>query len=194
MGRPSPRPRVAFLRPEKQARAKSRFFRRFVIFQGLAGRKISLPVVRSIRFSGCATGAAEGRRPTIRSRRPRREPFPRFPAVTGADFSPASSDFKALGAFFWSAGAAHGQSPARVPDFVGSRLPSPFSGRGFNLFKPLRRHFRAAPFFRQALSRRDPGDRNASVQKTDDRLGDLRREGGTRTNIERRRSFGKKIC
>ena len=34
------------------------------------------------------------------------------------------------------------------------------SGRGFNLFKPLRHHFRAT---RVAVSRRDPGDRNASV-------------------------------
>src|SRR5271170_6809299 len=41
--------------------------------------------------------------------------------------------------------------------------------------------------------RRDPSDRNASVQKIDDRLGDLRRDGGTRTNIERPRDFGKKF-
>jgi hypothetical protein len=60
--------------------------------------------------------------------------------------------------------------------FWGSRLPGPsHSGRGFNLFKPLRRHFRAfrlpgTPLCRQALSRRDPSDRNAAVQKTDDRL------------------------
>jgi hypothetical protein len=38
------------------------------------------------------------------------------------------------------------------------------SGAGFNLFKPLRRQFRAT----QVLSRRDPGDRDASVQKIDD--------------------------
>src|ERR1700731_4317851 len=31
------------------------------------------------------------------------------------------------------------------------------SGRGFNLFKWLGCHFRATPFCRQALSRRDPG-------------------------------------
>src|SRR5271170_3419408 len=36
-------------------------------------------------------------------------------------------------------------------------------GRGFNLFKPLRRHFRATPFCRQALSRRDPSDRRSGV-------------------------------
>jgi hypothetical protein len=55
------------------------------------------------------------------------------------------------------------------------------------------RHFRATPFCRQVLSRRDPDDRNASVQKIDDRLGGLLRDGGTRTNIERPRDFGKKF-
>jgi hypothetical protein len=66
------------------------------------------------------------------------------------------------------------------------------SGRGFNLFKPLRRHFRAIPFCRQVLSRRDPDDRNASVQKIDDRLCGLLRDGDTGTNIEPPRDFGKK--
>ena len=69
------------------------------------------------------------------------------------------------------------------------------SGRGFNLFKPLRRHFRAngrTPFCRQVLSRRDPDDRNASVQKIDDRLGGLLRDGDTGTNIELPRDFGMK--
>jgi hypothetical protein len=37
----------------------ARFFRGFVTFQSLAARKISLLVVRVIRFSGCAMGAAE---------------------------------------------------------------------------------------------------------------------------------------
>ena len=41
----------------------------------------------------------------------------------------------------------------------GFRDPT-ISGRGFNLFKPLRRHFRATPFCRQALSRRDPRERS----------------------------------
>ena len=67
------------------------------------------------------------------------------------------------------------------------------SGRGFNLFKPLRRHFRAIPFCRQVLSRRDPDDRNASVQEIDDRLGGLLRDGGAGTNIEQPRNFGKKF-
>jgi hypothetical protein len=42
------------------------------------------------------------------------------------------------------------------------------SGRGFNFFKPLRRHFRPTPFCRPVLSRRDSGNRNASFQKIDD--------------------------
>ena len=67
---------------------------------------------------------------------------------------------------------AHGQPRARVPH----RVEAPaairghtISGRGFNLFKPLRRHFRATPFCRQVLSRRDPDDRNAPVQSVDRR-------------------------
>jgi hypothetical protein len=57
----------------------------------------------------------------------------------------------------------------------GFRAPTP----GFNLFKPLRRHFPATPFCRQPLAR-DPSDRNASVQKVDHRLGGLRWDGGAR--------------
>ena len=49
------------------------------------------------------------------------------------------------------------------------------SGREFNLFKPLRLHFRATPFCRQAHSRRDRGG--------------LLREGGT----EQLRNAGKKF-
>jgi hypothetical protein len=44
-----------------------------------------------------------------------------------------------------------------------------------------------------SVSRRDPGDRNASVQKIDGQLDELRRDGAEGTNIERRRSSGKKI-
>ena len=67
-----------------------------------------------------------------------------------------------------SVGVAHGQPRARVPNVVGSRFPAhTISGPGFNLFKSLRRHFRANPFCRQR--------RNASFQKIDDRFGDLRR-------------------
>ena len=41
------------------------------------------------------------------------------------------------------------------------------SGREYNLFKRLRRHFRASPLCRQALPRRG---QNAAAQETDDRL------------------------
>ncbi len=37
--------------------------------------------------------------------------------------------------------------------------------RGFNLFKPLRRHFPASPFCRRALPRRGAGDRNAAARR-----------------------------
>jgi hypothetical protein len=67
-------------------------------------------------------------------------------------------------------------------------------GRGFNLFKALRRHFRATPFCRQVLSRRDdPGDGNASAKKIDDPPRRSPPEGGAGTNIERLRNFGKKF-
>ena len=63
------------------------------------------------------------------------------------------------------------------------------SGRGFNLSS---RCGAISGRLRFAV-RRDPSDRDASVQKIDDRLDDLRRDGGMRTNIERRRNFGKKF-
>jgi hypothetical protein len=116
------------------------------------------------------------------------------PCVSGgdiADFSFALSDFKTLGAFFcnfcslsflrssaWSA-------RAHLLYLVGSRLPS----REFNLFNLLRRHFRATPFCRQALPRRDCGDRNASVQRPP--TGPAISAGTVvRTNIERLRNSG----
>jgi hypothetical protein len=48
-------------------------------------------------------------------------------------------------------------------------------------------------FCRQALSRRDSGDRKLLCSKTHDRPGDLRRDGAVRTNIERLRNSGKKF-
>ena len=76
-----------------------------------------------------------------------------FAWETGADFSSASSDFKSLGAFFCnfvtspgsSAGVAHGQPRGRVPDLVGSRLPSPY-------------HFRARIQSFQAVAAPFPGN------------------------------------
>src|SRR5271156_6328026 len=116
----------------------------------------------------------------------------------GADFSFASSEFKTLGAFFCNfatlsflgrqPGVAHGQSCAPVPDLVGSRFPSPY-------------HFRARIQSFQAVAAPFPGDsvlpsatkhETPRFKKIDDRLDDLRRGGDARTNIELRRSFGKK--
>ena len=130
---------------------------------------------------------------------------------TGADFSFASSDFKALGAFFcnfpnWKfvpkpfariylISIGYTESKPKSFLVIFSQLVSrsrarsaarpcttscgfarfrghTISGRGFNLFKPLRRHFRANSV---SLSHRDPGDRNASAQKIDDRLDGLLR-------------------
>jgi hypothetical protein len=114
----------------------------------------------------------------------------------GADFSSASGDFNLLGAFFCNFAtlsflgrqpeSAHGQSRARVPYLVGSRLPRPY-------------HFRARIQSFQAVAAPFPGDsvcrqrRNASVRKIDDRLGGLRRGGDAGTNVERPRNFGKKF-
>ena len=79
------------------------------------------------------------------------------------DSNSVSSDFNALRGGKFPSGlrasnsttflrlpaGAHGQPRARVPDVVarGFRAHT-ISGRGFNLFKPLRRHFRARPFCR----------------------------------------------
>ena len=107
-------------------------------------------------------------------------------------FSSASSDFKMLGAFFCNfvslelGGARRGRTAmaerlrcgasARrprggVPDLVGSRLPRPYHFRArIQSFQAV-----AAPFpGNSVLPSRPlaphPGDRNASVQKIDDRL------------------------
>ena len=85
----------------------------------------------------------------------------------GADFSSASGDFKALGAFFCNSAALsflpESRTVNRAPVYhiLWSRgfRATTISGRGFNLFKPLRRHFEATPFCRRAPARRDPGDR-----------------------------------
>jgi hypothetical protein len=130
---------------------------------------------------------------------------PAFPAATGADFSFALSDFKALGAFFCNFGnfcnlsflrsRAPGQPRAHLLHLVGSRLPSPYHLRArIQSFQPL-----AAPF---------PGDSvlppsgplaprfrrpKRLCSNTDDRPGDLSRDGAVRTNIERLRNPGKKF-
>jgi hypothetical protein len=81
--------------------------------------------------------------------------WPLRPEGKGVDFSSASSLSNALGAFFCNfpnrdlchsrgsaARAAHGQPPYQMLWVRGFRAHT-ISGRGFNLFKPLRRHFRA---------------------------------------------------
>jgi hypothetical protein len=94
-----------------------------------------------------------------------------------------------------SAGVAHGHR-ARVYQILWVRdVRDPtISRRGFNLFKPLRRHFWATPFCRHALSRRDPR-RPKHLASKDRRFGSSIPAGtvGTRTNIERQRSSGKKF-
>jgi hypothetical protein len=85
----------------------------------------------------------------------------------GADFSSASGDFKALGAFFCNSAALsflpESRTVNRAPVYhiLWSRgfRDTTISGLGFNLFKPLRRHFEATPFCRRDPVRRDPGDR-----------------------------------
>src|SRR5277367_6967330 len=49
------------------------------------------------------------------------------------------------------------------------------SRRGFNLFKPLRRHFRATPFLPSGPRAAIPTSETPRVQKIGDGLGDLRR-------------------
>jgi hypothetical protein len=98
----------------------------------------------------------------------------------GADFNSASSEIKALGAFFCNGATARNfvVLAARQPESRAvSRAPvhhmlwvrgfrdHTISRPGFNLFKPLPRHFPATPFCRQPLARDPVG---------------LRRDGGAR--------------
>jgi hypothetical protein len=120
---------------------------------------------------------------------------------TGADFSSASSDFKALGALFCNfatfsflrlVSRSRARSAARPCTtscgFEASEtIPIPGTDSIFSS-----RCGAISGRLRFAVGR-DPSDRNASVQKIGDRLDDLRRDGGTRTKIERLRNFGKKF-
>ena len=66
---------------------------------------------------------------------------------SGADFSSASLDCKALGAFFCNFPTPEPPPASRAPAYqmlwVRGFRGHTISGRGFNLFKALRRHFRA---------------------------------------------------
>jgi hypothetical protein len=83
---------------------------------------------------------------------------------TTGDFTSASCDFRASGVFCDFAHSCGSQLGARTVSRVHRyqilwvrRLRGPtISGRGFNLFKPLRRHFRATPFCHQPLRFRRP--------------------------------------
>ncbi len=111
----------------------------------------------------------------------------------GADFSSASSDFKALGAFFCNfvflaARQPESRTVSRAPVYqilwVQGFRAHTISRPGFNLFKSLRRHFRAGRrrlvrtsslagrvtrgLLDDVLPLRDLGDRNAAVQGLDD--------------------------
>jgi len=106
-----------------------------------------------------------------------------------AYFSSASSEVKVLGAFFWqlrhcgsSAGVAHGRPRARVPDLVGSRLPSPY-------------HFRARIQSFQGIAAPFPGDSALSSDPLAprnflrDRIDPLERaRGGGRASSRAKRS------
>jgi hypothetical protein len=106
----------------------------------------------------CGQSASSGRptEPTVGGRPlqaprtiPRQRARPASPAATGADFSFASSDFKALGAFFCnfcnSVILAESRTVSRAPrllHLVGSPLPSPYHFRArIQSFQPV-----AAPF------------------------------------------------
>jgi hypothetical protein len=132
---------------------------------------------------------------------PRQRARPAFPAATGADFSFASSDFKSLGAFFCNSCNlvihAESRTVSRASAYyilwVRGFRDHTISGRGFNLFNLLRRHFRATPFLPSGpLAPRFRRPKRL-CSKTDDRPADLRRDGAVRTNIERLRDSGKKF-
>ena len=171
-------------------------------FQWFAARKTFPPFVRPISFFRAPDRGDVGGRPLQASRTiPRQRARPAFPAATGADFSFASSDFKTLGAFFCNfcnlVIPAESRTVSRAPVYyilwVRGFRDHTISGRGFNLFNLLRRHFRATPFLPSGLLAPRFRRPKRLCSKTDDRPGDLRRDGAVRTNIERLRNSGKKF-
>jgi hypothetical protein len=121
-----------------------------------------------------------------------------------AHFSFASSDFKVLGAFFcnyWQLVILAARQPgvARSGARPGTRScrfeasePIPFPGAD-SIFSSRCGAISGRLRLVVSLPRFDPGDRNATVQKIEDQLGDLLRNLGIGTNVERLRNFGKKF-
>jgi hypothetical protein len=140
---------------------RARFFPRFVIFQGLAARKSFLRVAQPIRFARCRrTGHSARAIPAADSSAIGWSKFsPRRPSAVqrGRRFQFCIERFQIVRRLFLQHCPKTTSSfsrPARSLALV-SRAPAYYilwvrgfrahtiSGRGFNLFKPLRRHFRA---------------------------------------------------
>ena len=122
----------------------------------------------------------------------RLEPAPSPPRYAGLPRLGSYATLRLCDSGGSSAGVAHGQPPARVPDLVGSRFPSPYHFRArIQSFQAV-----AAPVPGDSVlpsaSRAAPRDRNASVHKIDDRLGALPGDDA-RTNIEQIRNSCKDL-
>jgi hypothetical protein len=131
---------------------------------------------------------------------PRQRARPASPAAIGADFSFASSDFKASGAFFCNfcnlsfLRSRAGHPGARLLHLVGSRLPGPYHFRArIQSFQPL-----AAPFPGDSVS---SGPSRAAIpapktplSNTDDRPGDLRRDKRYENKYRTTRQLRQEIC
>ena len=112
----------------------------------------------------------------------------------GADFSFASSEFKTLGAFFCNFVILGSSARSRARSAVRRRTRS----SGFEVYEPIPFPGADSIFSSRcgAISGRlrfAVSDETPRFKKIDDRLDDLRRGGDARTNIELRRSFGKKF-
>ena len=195
-------------------------FGRFVGFQGVASlpnRKYGLsksfvapapfrppssrPRTTFGRLAPC--GFEEGRRLAwLQALRtiPRQRARPTFPAATGADFSFASSDFKALGAFFCNfcnlvillRRARSAARPLTTSCGFAASGTIPFPGAN-SIFSTSCGAISGQPVFAVRPSRAAIPAAKTPLFNTDDRPGDLRRDGAVRTNIERLRNSGKKF-
>jgi hypothetical protein len=158
--------------------------------------------VRPISFFR-APDRADGRRSAAPSLADESSPTS-SPRVSGGDrrrFQFCIERFQNLGRLFLqllqpchSCGVAHGQPRARLLHLVGSRLPGPHHFRArIQSFQPV-----AAPFPGDSVLPSGPLAPRFRRPKrlcsnTNDRPGDLRRDGAVGTNIERLRNSGKKF-